>query len=93
MKVEQTKPGTPEEVKGTAEVGSETPAEAKTVISRILDIIQNLQDNANEMAYNLGVVAGDIYDRFGKPKTENVEKEVKKAQQERDARDELFKRE
>ena len=55
--------------------------------------MQKIQDNANEMAYNLGVVAGDIYERFGRPKTENIEKETKRREQERAERDELFKRE
>jgi hypothetical protein len=53
--------------------------EAKTTIAKILDVIQSIQDNAKEIVNNIF-----------KP---DIEKQTRKEIEEREARDELFRRE
>ena len=70
----------PEELEWTAEVREpDNVKETKTTISKILDVIQTIQDNAKALVTNLF-------------KT-NEEKQARNAIVEREARDELFRRE
>jgi len=80
VRVEETVTETPETVEWTAEVKeTEWAKEVKTTIAKILDLMKDIEDNAKEAV-----------DNIFKP---DLEKQTRKEIEEREARDELFRRE
>lgn len=80
VRVEEATTEAPKTVEWTAKVKEPQWAkETKTTIAKILDIIQSIQDNAKEIVNNIF-----------KP---DIEKQTRKEIEEREARDELFRRE
>ena len=81
IEVEQTSTWTPEKIEWAEKVKWETPEETRSTITRILDIIQQFKN-----------ISSELYKKITQPK-EDVEKDIKESELNRQARDEIFKQE